>query len=214
MSLVRKPLWWIVVAAIVAGAAGFFLQRYCCAPTPGGVPASDKPALRATLIYPTPKAVPEFSLRKADGTALQRAELLGHWTLVFFGFTRCPDACPTTLAMFKQLNAQWVAQPTSARVQLWFVSVDPARDDGQVMADYARFFSPEIIAATGDTPALDALTRALGVVYMQRALDDSDYTIDHSTQVLLISPDAQLVGIIRPPFDVAAIATDLDALAP
>jgi protein SCO1/2 len=215
MSSARKPLWWIIAAAVLAGIAGFLTQRYCCAPAPiAASSTAERPALRATLAYPAPKVVPEFALEQADGSALGLADLRGHWTLVFFGFTRCPDACPTTLAMFKQLTEHWAKHPQAARAQLWFISVDPERDRGQIMADYAKFFSPDIRTATGETAALDALTRALGIVYMQRPLDGGDYTIDHSTQVLLIDPSAHLAGIIRPPFDAAAIAADLDALAP
>ena len=130
MSSARKPLWWIVAAAALAAVAGFLTQRYCCAPEPTAAPDAERPSLRATLTYPKPKPVPAFALQQADGNALTEAELRGHWTLVFFGFTRCPDACPTTLAMFKQLTERWAQHPAAARAANGVITIKTTERNG------------------------------------------------------------------------------------
>ena len=96
---------------------------------------------------------------------------------------------------------------------MWFVAVAPARDTPQVLGDYARYFSPAIVAATGDAAALAALTPALGIVYAQSPLPGGGYTVDHSTQLVVFDPQGRLAAIVRPPHDAAAILADLRTMA-
>jgi protein SCO1 len=202
----RNPTFWIVIAAIVAGALGLLLGRSCC-DAPGDAP------LQAGLRYPNPVTVPEFELQRTDGSRYATADLRGHWTFLFFGFTHCPDVCPTTLGTYKQLIANFGPAANMPRPQWLFVSVDPDRDDAQTLANYTGYFSPEIIALRGDDAALQPLTRQLGVVYMKAPLDHGDYTVDHSAQILLLDPQARVVAIFRPPHDAARIAADFRTLA-
>jgi protein SCO1/2 len=119
-----------------------------------------------------------------------------------------------TLAVYKQVETLLQGEPASARVQMVFVSVDPARDDGKTLGDYAHYFSPAIVAATGTDAELAALTGALGVVYLKTATDaNGDYNVDHSASLLLIDPEARLHALIRPPLDAKTIAADLRTLA-
>ena len=173
---------------------------------------STLPPMQAALLYPTPRSVPTFTLTRADGAALTREDWRGHWTLAFFGYTHCPDVCPTTLSEMKKV---WTLldPATRARVSFDFISVDPQRDTPEQLAKYVGFFSPDFVAATGSDEQLTALTRALGLVYMRGAGANGEVNVDHSAQVVLIAPGAQQVGMFRPPLDAAKIAADLTALA-
>lgn len=196
----------ILVAALFAGVGLWLGQRYF-APAPAA-----PTAMAATLVYPQPKAVAPFTLQRSDGTPYTREDFAGRWTLVFFGFTRCPDVCPTTLALWPQVEKALAARAPDAPVSFLFVSVDPEHDTPAKAGEYARYFSPRIVAATGDAAALDAFTRDLGVVFMKSPQGEG-YTIDHTAHLVLVGPDATVRGIIRPPLDHHAIAADLAELA-
>jgi protein SCO1/2 len=203
----NRQVMLLIVVAAVATAAGLWLgQRQM----PFG--ANAQPAVTAALLYPKAREIDDFDLTRADGRKFRRADLEGHWTLAFFGFTHCPDVCPTTLATLREVEASLRATPTPPPVQMLFVSVDPERDTAQVLGDYARFFSPNIVAVTGSDEVLSSLTRQFGIVYMKAPLEGGGYTVDHSSQIVLVGPDATIRGLFRPPFDVARITADLIAL--
>lgn len=198
------PTATILLAALAAGLGLWLgLGRF-------GAPA--QPNLQAALLYPAPRAVPEFHLTRADGAPLTNADWQGRWTLVFFGFTHCPDVCPTTLATLKQV---WtgLAPAQRERLRVDFVSVDPQRDTPEQLGRYVAFFSPDFVAATGSDTELTALTRALGLLYVRVPGENGDYSVDHSAQVVLIDPQGRLVGMFRPPLDAARIGADLARLA-
>lgn len=96
-------------------------------------------------------------------------ELKGHWTLVFLGFTFCPDVCPTTLTDLAVAQQQWEAIPDGLRPRVLFVSVDPQRDPPARLGEYAHAFHKDTLAATADVPALERFATALGFVF-QRSL--------------------------------------------
>jgi protein SCO1/2 len=205
----NRTLMLLIVAAAVAVSAGMWVgQRSFLAPSGGSAVA-----VEAALLYPAPREVPAFVLERAGGGTFSEANLRGHWTLGFFGFTHCPDICPTTLALMKQVEDMLAAPPLAPPLQLLFVSVDPARDDPATLGQYAAYFSPNIIAATAPEDRLQPMTRSLGIVYMQSPLDGGGYTIDHSAQVVVIDPKGRLVGMFRPPLDPQRMAADLRRLA-
>lgn len=196
---------WIILVAAVAAAAGLWLGQRALAPAPT--------SLEAGLAYPQPRALPDFALTRADGSELRADALRGRWSLVFFGFTHCPDVCPTTLASYREIERALEAQDPVPPYELVFVSLDPERDAGKPLADYAAYFSARILAVTGTREQLDALTRALGILYAKSPTGGSDYTIDHSTQLVLLDPDVRMAAIFRPPLDAARIARDIGKLA-
>ena len=173
-----------------------------------------QPHTRAVTLYPQPRALPAFSLRQSDGTQLTSGELNGHWTLVFLGFTSCPDVCPTTLAQLAQAQKQWQALPDSVRPRVLFVSVDPERDDIRRIGEYAHGFHADTLAATADVPTLEDFASSLGFVFMKVPGENfeqnpNDYMVDHSAGIAVIDPQGKLAGLIRPPFEPAAIASDM-----
>lgn len=210
--LERRLPWIIVVLASIAGIAGFIASKQMFDGRQGALAAPEQ--LQASLLYPQPKILPDFVLQRADGSTLNRDDWRGNWRLVFFGFTHCPDVCPTTLATTKAAIAKLKTERPQATVAVSFVSVDPERDLPDTLAAYVSFFDPAFEAVTGSQEQLLALTRAAGVMYVKAANGPGplDYTIDHSASLLIIDPQARLVGLMRPPHQADAMAADLATL--
>lgn len=204
----RIPANWLILLAALAAGLGLWLG----ANLRPSAPPSLLPPLQAGVAFPQAREVPAFELDRADGGKLTLADWRGRWSLVFFGYTNCPDVCPTTLASFGQA---WKKLDPASRDKLRFdfISVDPARDTPEQIARYVKHFGADFVGASGSEEQLAALTRALGVMYARQDGSDGAYAVDHSASVLIIDPDAREVGLLRPPFDAAQIAADLQTLA-
>lgn len=205
----------ILLAALAAG-LGLWAAKIAFgpgSPQAATAPALDPAALKAVRLFPQPRPLPPFELQQSDGTPLTGDELAGRWTLVFLGFTHCPDVCPTTLTELGAAQKAWADLPAETRPQVLFVSVDPERDDPQRTGEYARYFHPDTLAATAQEPALQDFATALGLVYMKVPQDGGDYSMDHSTAVVVLDPQGRQAGLIRPPLLPADIAADLRLLA-
>ena len=175
-----------------------------------------RPQLQAVKLFDQPRVLPSFSLQQSDQTPLIPGELKGHWTLVFLGFTHCPDVCPTTLAQLAQAQKQWTALPDSIRPRVLFVSVDPDRDTPDAIGEYAHAFHRDTLAATADVPALEAFARSLSMVVVKVPAPEGtrpeQYSVDHSASLAVLDPQGRMAGVIVPPLDPKAIASDLTAL--
>ncbi len=171
--------------------------------------------LRAAQLFPTPRAVADFELETAAGERFTRADIEGRWSLLFFGFTNCPDICPDTLAMLDQSMRQLQLMRREVLPQVVFISVDPLRDQGELLADYVRWFNDDFVAVTGTDPQLTALTRQLGVVFFREEpdADTGFYNVDHSAAVLIVDPEGRLFGRFSHPLDPDSITADLFQLA-
>ena len=208
----------ILMAALAAG-LGLWAAQVAFGPGGGtaapaaAAPAVDPARLRAVRLFPSPRAIAPFALQQSDGTALGPAELAGRWTVVFLGFTHCPDVCPTTLTELSRAQKAWDDLPEARRPRVLFVSVDPDRDTAEKTGEYAAYFHPATLAATAPEPALGQFATSLGLVYMKVPLEGGDYTMDHSSALVLIDPQGRQVGLIRPPLVPDDIAADLALLA-
>lgn len=189
----------VALIAVCCFAAGIWLAL-----PGGGRTAAPREAIPG-LLWPDPKVLQDFSLTDEDGRSFDRSRLLGRWSLLFFGFTNCPDVCPTTLAVLKQARQQLADAPPA---QVVFVSVDPERDDRETLKRYVDYFDPAIVGVTGEPAELETLTRQLGILYMKAGGDGPDeaYTVDHTASILLLDPAARLVGIMSPPHDAAQVS--------
>ena len=207
----RAPL--LILAALVAGGLGLWASQRMHGPVaPAVAPA---PATKVVTVLPNARTLPAFELQQSDGTPLTADELKGHWTLVFLGFTHCPDICPTTLAQLAGAQRQWAAMPEATRPRVLFVSADPERDTPEMIGKYAHAFHPDTIAATAPIPQLQDFTRSLSLVFMKVPGDSgqpNDYSIDHSAALVLLDPQARMAGVVQPPLDIAGITSDLTAL--
>jgi len=156
----------------------------------------------------------DFSLTRAnDGREVRGADYRGKVAILYFGYTHCPDICPTTLATFKQAWALLGRAGIQDKVRFDFISVDPARDTPEQLERYIGFFSKDFVAATGSDDELTRLTRALGLVYSREQSADRNYAVDHSAAAVIIDPAGHEAGLFQPPFDAGKIAADLQTLA-
>jgi protein SCO1/2 len=204
-----RSIVYVLVAALAAG-LGLLLAQRLFFPTPTA--PAPLPLKTVRLIEPA-RALPDFELLRSDGSTLGSAQLRGHWTLVFIGFTHCPDVCPTTLTSLAKAQESWESLPEASRPRVLFVSIDPDRDSPDELGEYAHYFHPATIAATAKEPALGQFTKSLGLVYMKVPQKNGDYDMDHSATMVLLDPQARMAGLIRPPLDAAAIASDLALLS-
>jgi protein SCO1/2 len=143
-----------------------------------------------------------FTLTGSDGRRVSDSQFAGRYRLVYFGFTSCPDVCPTDLAMIgaglRRFEAEEPAR--AARVQPIFITVDPRRDTPEVMRRYVAAYHPRLIGLTGSEAEIDAVARAYRIYYRRgepapgRPADE--YTVDHSRQAVLYGPDGQPIVIV------------------
>lgn len=200
----------VLIVALAAGLGLLASQKFF------GPPGEPGPQLQTVKLFPQPRELAAFSLRQSDGTQLVPGELKGHWTLVFLGFTYCPDVCPTTLAQLAQAQKQWEALPDPTRPRVLFVSVDPERDTPDRIGEYTHAFHRDSLAATADVPALENFARSLALVFAKVPAPEGapadSYTIDHSATIAVLDPQGRMAGIIQPPLEPEAIAADMTAL--
>lgn len=205
-----RTTFLILLVALATG-AGLWAAEYVFNRSP-----ASGPELQSMRLLSTPRELPLFSLQQADRTQLVPGELRGHWTVVFLGFTSCPDVCPTTLAELAQAQKRWAALPESTRPRVLFVSVDPERDTIEKLGEYAHGFHRDTLAATADIPSLEAFAKSLSLIFAKVPLGDGaaadQYTIDHSATLVVLDPQGRMAGVIQPPLQPKAIADDLIAL--
>jgi protein SCO1/2 len=200
--MTTRRTWWILgVAAVCAALGGFWLAREL---------DSSGPELASGTWLPQPKPIADFNLTDNLGRPFSAHDLQGKPSLVFFGFTHCPDVCPTTLVKLAQIK-KVVAIPG---LQVLFVSVDPERDTPTVLGLYVHAFDPDFIGLTGDSQAIDRIAAEFGVAVNKVDLPGGDYTMDHSAVVFLLNDHGQIAGIFTPPFDIQRFAEDLGRAAP
>jgi protein SCO1/2 len=192
--------WLLVLAAVGAALLGFCLARQL---------DRESPLLASGTWLPRPKAIADFTLSDASGRPYTRADLTGAPTLVYFGFTHCPDVCPTTLAKLAQARRQ----AALATLRVLFVSIDPGRDTPAAVALYAHAFDPSFEGVTGRPEEIRAVARNFAVAVNRVDLPGGDYTMDHSAVVFLVDGEG-IVAIFTPPFEVPALAADLRRAAP
>jgi protein SCO1/2 len=201
----------VLCAALAAGAGLYAAQRHFATPLPPPGPTQEQ--LKSVRLITPPRPLAPFALTAADGSALGGEQLQGHWTVVFLGFTHCPDVCPTTLAELAQAQKTWSTIPEAQRPRVLFVSVDPERDTPKITGDYAHFFHPDTLAATADAEPLARFAETMGLVYMKVPLDEGGYSMDHSATLVVLDPQGRQAGLIRPPLAWRDVAADLRLLA-
>lgn len=202
--MARNPTLLIAAAiSIVAIAAGMWFARGLLGVQDGSPPAT----VTATVLAP-PRPLPVIALIDQDGAEFDNSRLANRWSLLFFGFTQCPDVCPLTLGLLAKVNQSLADLPPGDRPQVVLVSVDPQRDTPQQLASYVRFFDPSFIGVTGTQHAIDSLTRGLGVPVAINKLDNGTYTVDHSAAIFMVDPQGALRALFSGPHDPASIATD------
>lgn len=201
----KKSILLISLAGIVALVGGILLATIML--RSGGQVA---PETTAATYVPGGKPVTDFQLVDHNSQPFDNSRLEGQWTFLFFGYTFCPDVCPTTLATMANIEAKLAEAVPQTPVQNLFVSVDPARDTPARLAQYVPYFSSEFIGATANEQELTKLTRDLGILYRahEGEAGAGNYLVDHSSAVLLINPQGRLQAVFSVPHEPQAMAQD------
>lgn len=201
---IKKPLVFIV-ASLVALAIGLGLGQLVSSRV-----SPPPPPEVAGIFFPEPKEIDEFALTDQTGAPFQRERFQGKWTFIYFGYTYCPDICPMTLAELSQMQTQLAEQGLDDNNAYLLISVDPQRDTPERLGEYTAYFNDKFSAATGSSQELNKLAQQFGAVFMRSPgqEDDANYTMDHSSTVMLVNPDAKLHAIFTPPHKPATMAAD------
>ena len=194
---------WLIPGLILGGLLWFLYQQWQ-APVAPATPAIES----GTWLTPA-QIIPDYTLLDHRGDEFTPARLEGHWTFMFFGFTHCPDVCPTTMALLNNvsLRAQKEGLPPP---QVVFVSVDPARDTVEQLSRYVPYFNEDFIGVTGSMVEINRMTRNLGIVYAYDEPKEAGgaYEVDHSAAILLFNPDGHYTAMFGAPHSAAALAAD------
>ena len=160
------------------------------------------------VIFDTPREVSAFELLDKNNAPFTEDDLVGKWTFVFFGFTNCPDICPTTVALFNQMHKRLADTQWSESTQFVLVSLDPARDTPEKMKTYVDYFNPEIEGITGDFRTLKRFANQMNIAFSKVVTDhvSGDYTIDHSGAVVLMNAQSHYQGFYKTPLDLDRMA--------
>ena len=164
---------------------------------------------QSALVLPAPNPVPEFSLVDQNGNRADQSIFEGQWDLVFFGFTHCPDICPTTLQVLSTAKTALEEQGQSPLPRIVLVSVDPERDTPEIMGEYVDYFGDGNLGITGTPEEVSKLTSGLGIYFKKQPSDGSNYNVDHSAAVLVIDPDGGFHALFGGPHVVENYVHDL-----
>ncbi|WP_213878134.1 SCO family protein [Pseudomonas sp. dw_358] len=196
------------LAAAVVLLMGGLSYRMITGAGPGSSPALSDAGV---LLLPQGRAVPAVSMTDQNGVAVQLDQLKGHWTVLFFGYTFCPDICPTTLAQLRQIRSQLPAA-SRERLQVILVSIDPHRDTPEKLKQYLGYFDASFQGLVGTPQNLEKLASGLSIPYVPADTSQPDYVVQHSANLALVGPDGSERGFIRAPLNSAKLVAQLPGL--
>lgn len=155
-----------------------------------------------------------FSLVDHHDNEVNSERFQGYWSFVFFGFTNCPDVCPATLSQLVGVNKLINKKKEIAdKTQIFFVSVDPARDSTKHLSEYVRYFSPEFIGVTGDKENILSLEKWFSAYHVfENRGDEGNYSVAHSANIFLVNPEGRYIASFEPPLNVPQLVKQFTAL--
>ena len=167
---------------------------------------------KGIVLLPQPRQVAPFSLTRDDGSAFTDADLAGPWTLVYFGFTSCPDICPVALSVLAEGRRRLLTEG-GPDFRGALVSVDPERDTPARLREYVQHFDDTFIGVTGDLATLETLGAQVSVAFAKVPTEDGDYTIDHTGNLVIFNPRGDYLGLLRMPQSPGQIELAIKTLA-
>ena len=202
----RRNLLLGVLGMAAAAGAGVYSAKYL-------VRRRQRAAVTTVaLVYPAPRPLPAFALIAADGSDFDATNFRGHYTFVLFGYTNCPDVCPTTLLELRRARALLADLAPADLPAVALVTVDPKRDTPARVGEYARHFDPAFIGLSGSEAGIDALARGIGVAIQRGAERDGSYSVDHTAAVFLVDDSARVTAVFPTPHEAKSIAADYRAI--
>ena len=161
------------------------------------------------FLFEKPKQISDFSFYSADATEFNKSNLNGKWTLMYFGFTRCPDECPTTMYQISKLIKVLREKEFPLNDKQWvLVSIDPERDTPEDINKYAQGFDEDFIGISSTRPMLLSLATQLSVNNVMPSNDNMDrsHLDNHVNNIILLNPSGEFAGVFRPPFDISRLS--------
>jgi protein SCO1/2 len=155
--------------------------------------------------FDKPRSFKPFNLIDDNGEPFVPENLQGKWSMVFFGFTYCPDICPTTMALLNRFYDQQLAGRYGDDLQVIMVSVDPARDTPEKLHEYVQYFNPAFIGVTGEFLPLHSFALQLNIPFSKVPGGGDNYTVEHSGNVVLINDRGHYVAFFKAPLDLAKL---------
>ena len=184
----------IFIAATASMMLGFWASSKLQLGNTDAITSQVMPFQGTVLSTPRKLAIPD--LIKDDGSVFSATDLQDHWTLVFYGYTHCPDVCPTTMNVLAQAKKK---SPVDFP-EVIFISVDPERDTVDTLGEYVQYFDPSFKGVTGDGKRIEALALQMGSVFMKApGQDDENYIMDHSSSIIVLNPRGNLAAFISAP---------------
>ncbi len=196
----------VIMAVTIVGVVFFYSQP--------AKPARPLPKDLVGIVLPEARPLEPFHLTDIDEKPFDLERLKGKWSLLFFGYTHCPDICPTTLTTLRLMARQLQQTPEYyENTQFIFISVDPKRDTLPHLKEYVGYFHPDFLAVTGKKAAIDKLSRQVGAVYMfDGDTSSDDYIVNHSASIALLNPQGEWIGRFNPPHKASSMAEDFRRL--
>jgi protein SCO1 len=179
MISLRRIVVMLAAAVVIAGAAAAFVVNH---------------ASQSSAAQQPPQIGGHFALSTVDGDRVTDETFRGKWLLVYFGYTFCPDVCPTTLSAMAQ--ALQKLGPLADKVQPVFITVDPERDTPKIVGEYVKDFDPRFVGLVGSPAEIAAAARDFHVYYRVRQLGHDEYVVDHSSFIYLIDPNGTFVRLL------------------
>lgn len=165
-----------------------------------------------------------FKLIDHNEQPFDNQRLEGQWSVLFFGYTHCPDICPTVMMDMAKVHDEYLKQQDSKDLQVVFVSVDPNRDTLQLLKSYVTYFNPSFLGVTGERQQIDALTKSVGAMYdfedsvsgeiltADQVVGKQGYIVNHYAAIILINPKGEMVAHIYPPHDLQRVINALNTI--
>ncbi|MCI8208727.1 copper-binding protein [Pseudomonas sp. S25] len=206
MTRTQKTVF--ILVAIVALILGLTVNRVL-----SGKGSGDQTALidAGIILLPQSRKLPDLTMTNQDGQPVQINEFKDKWTLLFFGYTYCPDICPTTLAQLRQIKSE-LPEEALSKLRVVLVSVDPNRDTPQQLKQYLGYFDKDFVGLTGAVPDIQKLANGVSIPFIPADTSKPGYTVDHSGNLALLGPDGHQRGFIRAPFNNQKLLAQLPGL--
>ncbi|ARU86552.1 SCO family protein [Pseudomonas sp. M30-35] len=163
------------------------------------------------VLLPQGRDVPDLELIDQNAKPFQTEQLKDKWSLLFFGYTFCPDICPATLAELRELK-KMLPEEAIANLRVVLVSVDPNRDTPEQLKKYLGYFDPSFMGLTGEEKTIEKLANGVSIPFIPADTSKPNYTVDHSGNLVIIGPDGRQRGFIRSPLNIQKLAAELPTL--
>ena len=200
---IQKNIFFIAV--FIATVLALFINKL----TTPRVLSTNELLVNGLFVFTEPKKISDFSFYSANGVEFTKDDLQGKWTLMYFGFTRCPDECPTTMYQIKKLINVLREKDFPLDDKQWvLVSIDPERDTPEEIDKYAKGFDEDFIGVSNIRPMLLSLATQLSVNNVMPSEDSMDHSHldNHVNNIILLNPNGDFAGVFRPPFDISRLS--------